>query len=127
MRIGHDAPGLPAAGPYSHAIEHDGVLYLSGQTPFDPRTGHLRDGGIREQTAQCLDNLAAVLAAANLGLRDALRCNVYLTDMADFAEMNAVYEQRFDPPLPARTTVAVAALPLGARIEIDLVARRPVN
>jgi 2-iminobutanoate/2-iminopropanoate deaminase len=127
MRIGHDADGLPKAGPYSHALEHDGVLYLSGQTPFDPRTGTLRAGGIDEQTTQCLDNLAAVLAVANLGLRDALRCNVYLVDMDDFAAMNAIYATRFSEPYPARTTVGVAALPLGARIEIDLVARRPVT
>jgi 2-iminobutanoate/2-iminopropanoate deaminase len=125
MRSGHDAGGLAKAGPYSHAAEVDGLVLLSGQTPFDPATGRLIDGGIGAQTRQCLTNLTTVLEAAGLALGDVLKANVYLTDMDDFAAMNEVYAGWWEPPYPARTTVAVAALPLGARIEIEFVARRP--
>jgi len=124
MRVTHDAPSLAKAGPYSHAAEVDGIVHLSGQTPFDPATGALLVGDVAAQTHQCLDNLAAVLAAAGLSERDVIKVNVYLTDMAEFAAMNGVYAERFSAPYPARTTVAVAALPLGAQVEIELVARR---
>ena len=125
MMIGHDAASLPKAGPYSHAIEHDHLLHLSGQTPFDPETGQLVVGDVRNQTAQCFRNLGVVLGEAGLSLRDVVKCNVYLVDMADFAEMNAEYAMHVSAPQPARTTVAVVGLPLGARVEIELVARRP--
>ncbi len=84
-------------------------------------------GDVADQTERCFDNLEAVLAAAGLSLDDAVKVNVYLTSMGDFAAMNAVCARRFSEPYPARTTVAVAGLPLGARIEIELVARRPVS
>jgi len=113
-----------AVGPYSHAIDADPFVYLSGQTPVDPATGALVEGSIGDQARQCLVNLAAVLAAAGLDESHAVKCNVYLTDMADFDEMNAVYSAFFTVPYPARTTVAVAALPRGARVEIEMVARR---
>lgn len=119
------APGAAAVGPYSHAAEHHGFVYLSGQTPVLPGTTTLVDGGIGAQTAQCFANLGAVLAAAGLTFADVVKCNVFLTDMGDFAAMNAVYAQQFDEPYPARTTIGVAALPLGAAIEIELVAARP--
>lgn len=118
------ADGAAAVGPYSHAIDADPFVYLSGQTPLDPATGRLVQGTIGDQTRQCLANLAAVLAAAGLNESNVVKCNVYLTDMADFAAMNEAYSAFFTAPYPARTTVAVAALPLGARVEIELVARR---
>lgn len=119
------APGAVAVGPYSHAVESGGFVFLSGQTPIDPATGALRDGDIAAQTRQCLANLGAVLAAAGLGFEDVLECHVFLVDMADFAAMNAAYAEHFTAPYPARTTIGVTALPLGARVEIRMVARRP--
>ncbi len=111
-------------GPYSQAIVSGDHVFLSGQTPIDPATGTLVGGDVGAQAQQCFDNLAAVLAAADLGLDDVIKVNVYLTSMDDFAAMNAVYARLFSEPFPARTTVAVAALPLGARIEVELVARQ---
>jgi 2-iminobutanoate/2-iminopropanoate deaminase len=113
-----------AIGPYSHAIDDGTYVFCSGQTPIDPSTGRLRDGGVADQTEQCFDNLFAVLADGGLGPDDVVKVNVYLTDMDDFPEMNAAYAKRFSAPPPARTTVGVAALPLGARVEIELVARK---
>lgn len=119
------SPDAPAAiGPYSQAVWNGDALFCSGQTPIDPATGRLIDGDVAAQTHRVFDNLAAVLAAAGLSLADVLKCNVYLTDMADFAAMNGAYAVRFTAPHPARTTVAVAGLPLGARVEIECVARR---
>lgn len=114
----------PAVGPYSHAIDSEGLVFLSGQTPLDPATGTLLVGDIGAQTEQCLRNLFAVLEAAGLGPDDVVKANVFLVDMADFAAMNAVYAKQFAAPYPARSTIGVAALPLGARVEIELVARR---
>jgi len=118
------APGAAAVGPYSHAVRAGDLVFLSGQTPLDPATGELVEGGLAAQAERCLDNLFGVLAAAGLGPDDVVKVNVFLTDMADFAAMNEVYARKFARPYPARTTVGVAALPLGARIEIELVARR---
>lgn len=115
-----------AVGPYSHAVEAGGLVLLSGQTPLDPATGKLVTGGIADQTAQCLRNLFAVLAAANLTGDDVVAAQVYLVDMNDFAAMNAVYAAHFTAPYPARTTIGVAGLPLGARVEIGLTAQRRV-
>lgn len=122
MRDVVEVEGGVAVGPYSQAVRSNGHLFCSGQTPLDPRTGALVDGGVAAQTRQCFANLFAVLAAAGLGPGDVVKCNVYLTDMNDFAPMNAAYEAVFDAPFPARTTVAVAGLPLGAAVEIELVA-----
>jgi 2-iminobutanoate/2-iminopropanoate deaminase len=118
----HAAEAPAAVGPYSHAIRAGGLLYLSGQTPIDPATGRLVEGDVATQTARVFNNLASVLAEAGLGLDEVIKVNVYLTDMADFAAMNEVYAGVFTAPFPARTTVAVAALPLGARVEIEAVA-----
>lgn len=112
-------------GPYSHAVDDGTNVFCSGQTAIDPATGVLREGGVGDQTHQCLDNLFAVLANGALGSADVVKVNVYLTDMDDFADMNEAYATRFDDPPPARTTVGVAALPLNARVEIDLVAKKP--
>lgn len=120
------APSAPAAiGPYSHGAHANGTLSLSGQTPIDPATGELVAGGVADQTRQVFDNLRAVLTAAGLDFDDVLKVNVYLTSMDDFQEMNAVYADTFTAPFPARTTVAVAGLPLGARIEIECTAALP--
>lgn len=124
-RLPLHAPAAPAAiGPYSHAAEGAGTrtLYLSGQTPINPDTGALIDGDVEEQTDQVFNNLSAVLAAAGGSLADVIKLNVYLITMDDFAAMNVVFESRLSEPYPARTTVAVAGLPLGARVEIEAVA-----
>lgn len=116
----------PAAiGPYAHAVWAGDLLYLSGQTPIDPATGELVVGDVGVQTRRVFANLEAVLAQAGLTLDDVVKCLVFLTTMDDFAAMNEVYAQRFAAPFPARSTVAVAGLPLGARVEIELIARRP--
>ena len=113
-----------AIGPYSVGVWAGDLLYLSGQTPLDPASGTLVTGGVDVQTHRVFDNLEAALGDAGLTMDHVIKCNVYLVDMADFAAMNAAYEQRFRPPYPARTTVAVKALPRDARVEIELVARR---
>ena len=118
------ARGPAALGPYSPAIWAGDLLYLSGQTPVDPRTGELITGDVEAQTHRAFDNLEAVLTDAGLSMDDVIKCNVYLTDMGNFAAMNAAYAKRFSKPYPARTTVAVRALPREALVEIELVARR---
>ncbi len=124
-RIAHTSPRATAVGPYSHAAEIDGLVFLSGQTPMIPGGTDLLDGDVTAQTRQVFANLDGVLEAAGLGRDDVVKCTVFLTDMADFAAMNAVYAEVFSPPFPARSTIGVAALPLGARVEIELVAVRP--
>ena len=113
-----------AIGPYSQAVWTGSLLYCSGQTPIDPATGKLVTGDIGEQTQQAFNNLESVLHAAGLGMQDVIKVNVYLTSMTSFAGMNAVYQTRFTPPYPARTTVAVAGLPMDAQVEIELVAEK---
>ena len=120
-----ESPHGPAAlGPYSHAVWAGELLYLSGQTPVDPATGRLVDGDVEAQTRRAFGNLELVLRDAGLTMDDVVKCNVYLTSMSDFAAMNAAYQHCFTRPYPARTTVAVAGLPLGASVEIEIVARR---
>lgn len=120
----HSANGPAAIGPYSHGVWAGDLLYLSGQTPINPKTGKLVDGDVEAQTHRVFDNLEAVLNDSGLTMEHVVKCNVYLVDMKDFPKMNAAYETRFTTPYPARTTVAVAGLPLGARVEIELVARK---
>jgi 2-iminobutanoate/2-iminopropanoate deaminase len=116
------AEGAPAAvGPYSHAVRSGGFLFLSGQTPLDPATGALVQGSVGDQTRQCLKNLEAVCAAAGASLRDAVRCGIFVTDMGTFKEVNEVYATFFGDPPPARSTVGVAALPVGAQVEIEAI------
>ncbi len=125
-RKAHASKHGPAAiGPYSHAVWSGRNLFCSGQTPIDPATGKLIDGDVEAQTHRAFDNLQAVIEDAGLSMDDVVKCNVYLTDMANFAAMNKAYATRFTAPYPARTTVAVAGLPLNAQVEIELVARRP--
>lgn len=116
--------GAVAVGPYSHAVEAGEFLYLSGQTPLDPATGKLVADDVALQTRQCFKNLFAVLAAADMTQAHVVKVNVFLTDMADFGRMNEVYREQFESPYPARSTIGVAALPLGARVEIEMVARK---
>ena len=116
-------PQAAAIGPYSHAVWSRDLLFLSGQTPLGD-DGALIDGDVAAQTARCLDNLLRVLEAAGLSEADLVKLNVFLTDMNDFAAMNAVCVERLSEPYPARSTIGVAALPLGARVEIEAIARR---
>ena len=118
-----NVPGAAAVGPYSHAVEGAGLVFFSGQTPLDPATGKPVTGSIGEQTAQCFRNLFNVLDAAGLTPADVVNVHVYLTDMNDFAAMNEVYATQFAKPYPARTTIGVASLPMGARVEIGMTAR----
>lgn len=122
-RKAFSAEGAISVGPYSHAVKAGETVYLSGQTPIDSATGKLAEGGIKAQTEQCFKNLFNVLKAAGLTPDDVQKVNVYLTDMKNFSEMNEVYEKQFMAPYPARTTIGVAALPLGADIEIEMIAR----
>jgi 2-iminobutanoate/2-iminopropanoate deaminase len=115
--------GAPRAiGPYSQALRAGGFLFTAGQVGFDPATGELVDGGIAEQTRQVLANIRAILEAGGSGLGQVVKTTVFLVDMADFAAMNEVYAEAFGTHRPARSTVAVAALPRGARVEIEAVA-----
>lgn len=123
-RKAFSAEGAVAVGPYSHAVESSELIYLSGQTPLDSKTGKLIEGGITIQTEQCFKNLFNVLQAAGLTEANVVKVNVFLTDMGDFAEMNQVYSKQFSSPYPARTTIGVAALPLGAQVEIEMIARK---
>lgn len=111
-------------GPYSAAVWAGDLLYLSGQTPIEPKSGALIEGSVEEQTHRCFDNLEGVLLDAGLSMEDVIKCNVYLTDMENFEAMNAAYSTRFTRPYPARTTVAVRGLPKDALVEIELVAKR---
>lgn len=111
-----------AIGPYSQALVHDGLLYSAGQIALDPSTMELVDGDTAAQTEQVFANLKAVLEAAGASLTNVVKTTVYLADMADFQAMNAVYAKHFGEHRPARSTVAAAALPKGARVEIDVIA-----
>lgn len=120
------ALGAPkAAGPYSHAVRSGGLLFCSGQTPIDPDSGRLLEGSPGEQATRCLQNLQVVCAAAGASLDDAVRMGVYVTDMASFAEVNEAYGAFFADSPPARSTIGVASLPLGAGVEIDAVVALP--
>lgn len=113
----------PPVGPFSPALLAGELLFVSGQVAQSPTTGRLVAGDVGAQTEQILQNVRTLMRAAGKTLADVMKVNVYLTDMQDFAQMNAVYERHFEAPHPARTTVAVAALPLGAAVEIELIAR----
>ena len=116
--------GAPAAiGPYSQGIVTGGFLFCAGQAALQPATGTLVEGGIEPETEQVMANLSAVLGAAGYAWSDVVKTTVFLVDMADFAAMNAIYGRFVSEPPPARSTVGVAALPKGARVEIEVVAR----
>ncbi len=113
----------PAAiGPYSQAIQVGNLVYTSGQIPIDPSTGSLVEGGVKEQTRQSLLNVKAILEEAGLTMSNVVKTTVFMADMNDFAEMNAVYAEFFKEPYPARSAVAVKTLPKGALVEIEVIA-----
>jgi 2-iminobutanoate/2-iminopropanoate deaminase len=116
-------PNAPkAVGPYSQAVEANGTLYISGQLPINPKTSKFVDGGIKEQTAQCLKNIEAILIAAEYSIDDVVKSTVLLDDINDFAAMNEVYAEFYTSQQPARVAFEVARLPLGALVEIETVA-----
>ncbi|MBR6138767.1 MAG: RidA family protein [Prevotella sp.] len=113
----------PAAiGPYNQAIQVGNLVYTSGQIPIDPATGNFVEGGIKEQTRQSLLNVKAILEEAGLTMNDVIKTTVFMADMNDFSDMNAVYSEFFPEPYPARSAVAVKTLPKGALVEIEVVA-----
>lgn len=114
-----------AIGPYSQAIVSGELIFTSGQIPLDPATQQMVTGDVAAQTERVMENLAAVLQAAGAGFDDVVKATIFLVDLGDFAAVNEVYGKRFARSPPARSTVQVAALPKGARVEIELVARKP--
>ena len=118
-----NSPNAPeAVGPYSHAVKMGNLLICSGQIPLDPETKALVGHGIREQTEQVLKNIQAVLGSQDLRMEHVVKTTIFLTDLTDFTTVNGIYAQTFGSHKPARSTVQVAALPLGARIEIEVMA-----
>lgn len=118
----HSEKAPKAIGPYSQAIRSGNTVYLSGQIPLDPATGELVPGDVSAQTQQVMSNLEAVLAAAGCTFANVVRCGIFLTDLADFGKVNEIYGRYFPANPPARATVQVAALPRGAKVEIDCIA-----
>jgi 2-iminobutanoate/2-iminopropanoate deaminase len=121
----HTDAAPKAVGPYSQAIAVDGMLYTAGQVALDPATAQLVPGDFAAQARQVLKNLEAVLAAGGCSFRDVVKATVYLADLGDFAVLNGIYAEAMGDHRPARSTVQVSALPLNARVEIDLVAKIP--
>ena len=125
MKQAISTPNAPAAiGPYSQAIEANGIVFVSGQLPINPATGQFAEGGIGELTRQSLTNIRNILAEAGLRMDNVVKTSVFLADMADFAGMNAVYAEFFPGTAPARSAVAVKTLPKDARVEIECIAVR---
>lgn len=124
-RVVRTASAPAAIGPYSQAIRAAGFVFCSGQIPIDPATGALVEGGVGAQARRALENLRAVLEASGSSLADVVKTTLYLTDLATFAEVNSVYAEFFPHDPPARATVGVQALPKGAAIEIEAIARLP--
>ena len=123
-KIAITSPELtPPVGPFSQAVKVDGFIYFSGQVGQDPTTGRLVTGGISAEAERVFQNLSAVLKAAGKGFEDVVRAGVYLTNMSDYVAVNSIYAKHFSQPFPARTAIGVAALPLGACVEIDLVVK----
>lgn len=114
------APG--AIGPYSQAVEANGFIFASGQLGIDPNTGNFVEGGVKEQTKQALTNARAIMEEAGLSLSNVVKTTVFLSDMADFADMNEVYSQFFSEPFPARSAVAVKTLPKNGLVEVECIA-----
>ncbi len=125
MKTHHTTEAPEAIGPYSQAVACAGWLYTSGQVALDPATGELVSSDFEAQARQVMRNLRAVLASAGCGFSDVVRATIYLVDMGDFAMVNSIYGEALSGHRPARSTVQVAALPKGALVEIDLVAKIP--
>jgi 2-iminobutanoate/2-iminopropanoate deaminase len=119
----HSDNAPAAIGPYSQAIVSGGFVFTAGQIPLNPGTGEMIEGDVAAQTERVLENLAAVLEAAGSSLREVVKCTVFLADMSDFTAVNRVYARYFEQPYPARSAVQAAALPKGARVEIEVIAR----
>ncbi|MFA6989777.1 MAG: RidA family protein [Candidatus Gastranaerophilaceae bacterium] len=121
-----NTPDAVIVGPYSQAVESGNLIYFSGQIPLDAATGKLIEGDISAQTEQCFKNLLKVLTFADLTTDNIVKVTVFLTDMNDYASVNNVYAKYFSSPYPARTAVAVTALPLGSKVEIEVIAQKPL-
>lgn len=125
LRRTHESKQAPAPiGPYSQAVEVGGLVFCSGQIPLDAATGQMVGQTVSEQAEKVMQNIAAVLASADLGLKDVVKTTIFLTDMNDFASVNEVYAKHMRENKPARSTVAVAALPKAAKVEIEVLAAR---
>lgn len=124
MKALHTELAPAAIGPYSQAIHVNGFIFASGQLPIDPATGELVEGGIKEQTRQALTNAEHILKEGGVDLSHVVKTTVFLADMSDFAAMNEVYSTFFSEPYPARSAIAVKALPKGALVEIECIASR---
>ena len=127
MKSIHTNQAPAAIGPYSQAIEANGMIFASGQIPIDAATGQFVEGGIQEQTRQALTNARNILQAAGTDMENVIKTTVYLSDIHNFAAMNEVYAQFFTEPFPARSAVAVKDLPKGALVEIEVLAIKPDN
>ena len=124
MKVVNTNKAPKAIGPYSHAIEANGLIITSGQLPIDPATGEFAPGGIKEQTRQSLTNAKAILEEAGIGLGNVMKTTVFLSDMNDFAAMNEVYAEFFSEPFPARSAIAVKTLPKNALVEVECIAAK---
>ena len=124
MKAIHTNNAPAAIGPYSQAIEVNGFVFASGQIPINPATGDFVEGGIKEQTKQALTNASNILKEARTDLSHVVKTTVYMADMGDFAAMNEIYAQFFNEPYPARSAVAVKALPKGALVEVEVLAAK---
>lgn len=123
MELVNNTPNVPAAvGPYSQAVRCGGLLFCSGQIPINPATGKIEAADVEGQARQVLGNIRALLTAQNLDMNHVVKATVFLTSMADFPKVNPIYEEAFQGHKPARSTVAVAGLPLGALIEVEVIA-----
>ena len=118
----HTRKAPAALGPYSQAVEQNGFLFCSGQVALDPESGTIVKGGIEFETRRVLQNIGEVLATAGLDFVDVVKTTVFMIDLSEFETVNRIYGEHFEPPYPARSTVQVAALPRGARIEIEAIA-----
>lgn len=124
MKVVNTDKAPKAIGPYSQAIEANGLIITSGQLPIDPATGEFAPGGIKEQTRQSLTNAKAILEEAGIGLGNVMKTTVFLSDMNDFAAMNEVYAEFFSEPFPARSAIAVKTLPKNALVEVECIAAK---
>jgi len=125
MKKSISTTNAPAAiGPYSQAVEINGMVFVSGQLPIDPSTGLIISGNIKDQTAQVFRNIRNILSEAGLGMENIVKTTVFLTDMADFADVNEIYAKQFSGVFPARSAFAVKSLPKEAPIEIEVIAVR---
>lgn len=124
MKVINTSKAPKAIGPYSQAIEANGLVITSGQLPIDPATGEFASGGIKEQTRQSLTNAKAILEEAGISLANVMKTTVFLSDMNDFAAMNEVYAEFFNEPFPARSAIAVKTLPKNALVEVECIAAK---